>query len=36
VRGAKTSNAKTDGRFDKVAFVYEREKNEYISPRVKH
>jgi hypothetical protein len=36
VWGAKTSNAKAEGRFDKVAFVYELEKNEYISPRVKH
>jgi transposase len=29
VPATKTSNAKSDGRFDKADFVYDREKNEY-------
>jgi len=32
VPATKTSGAKSDGRFDKADFVYEREKNEYRCP----
>jgi transposase len=32
VLATKTSKAKTDGRFDKADFVYNRKKNEYRCP----